>query len=152
MNLRLIGICLVAAVAGGFFAWVLYGLGGGGGGGDDSTEPLPDDSRTPTILAFIPLQVEKLGRGAEGIYGVLDFGVQAQCSLEEFIAAMADAPSPGAFREVREITYNDDGTADVQVVLITESGDVEVTWRLSFLPNGLPKIVEIPGSEECAPA
>lgn len=149
MNIRLIGICLVAAVFGGFFAWALYGL--AGGGGDDSAPPDAENPRTPGIVAFIPLQVEKLGRGAEAIYGVLDIEVQAQCSLEEFIAAMADQPPPGAFRQVKEIKYNDDGTADARIVLITESGDVEVTWKLSFLPNGLPKIVALPGMEECAP-
>ena len=149
MNVRLIGICLAAAVAGGFFAWAIYGL--AGGGGDDSPASSTEDPRTDDILAFIPLQVEKLGRGADAIYGVLAADVQDQCTLDGFIAAMADQPPPGAFRRVEEIKYND-GTADVRIVLIGESADVEVTWRLSFLPNGQPKIVEVPGSEECTPA
>ena len=149
MNARLIGACLFAAVAGGLFAVALYTL--VGGGGDDVADPTPVEARTARIEAFIPLHVEKLGRGADAIYGVLDASVQAQCTIDQFIAVMQGEPPPTAFRRVGDITYNDDGTADVQVVLITDSGDTEVTWRLSFLPNGQPKIVEIPGSKECTP-
>ena len=161
MNLRLIlkwiavvvaswiGVSVAAAVAGGVFAWLLYTL--VAGGGSDTAEAPGEDPRTQYIVSFIPLQVEKLGVGAAGIYGVMDFGVQAECSLEEFVAVMADEPPSGAFREIKDINYNDDGTADVTIVLIEQSGDVEVTWKLSFIANGRPKILALPGSEECTP-
>jgi len=150
VNLKLIGSSVAAAVAGGVFAWVLYTV--AGGGGSDTAEAPTDDPRTEFVLSFIPLQVEKLGLGADRIYGVLDFGVQAECSQDEFSAAMADEPPPGAFRQIKDITYNDDGTADVTIVMITESGDAEVTWKLSFIANGRPKLLELPGSEECTPS
>jgi len=151
MSLRLIGLCVGAAVAGGAFAFLLYTL-VGGGDSDDSTDTVNDDPRTPGVAAFIPQQVEKLQLDPANIYGVMSFDVQAVCTVEQFAADMADEPPPGGFREIKEITYNDDGTADVTIVLIEETGDVEVTWRLEFLPNNLPKIVDIPGMDECIPA
>jgi hypothetical protein len=146
---RLIALCAGAAVAGGLFAWVLYTL---LGGGSDDGGGLPVDDRTQDILAFVPLQVERLGRDPIEVYGNLDMRVQAQCSEEEWQAVMADQPLLPPFREVTNIEYHDDGTADVTFTVIGGGGDREVTWALTFIANGLPKLWEIPGSEECTPA
>jgi hypothetical protein len=146
---KLLAFSVFAAVAGAAFGWALFMLLDNGG---DSTSSATSDPRTAAVLAFLTENVDKLGTtGPSGIYGVVDRSVQARCSKEQWIAAFAGKPLPSALREVKEIVYKDDGTAEVHLVLITPEGDREVVWRLSFLPNNVVKIVEIPGSEACTP-
>jgi hypothetical protein len=122
-------------------------FGGGGDGGED--RGLTSDPRVANIVAFVPVAVERWSlRGPDGLYDVLSQRVKAVCSIEQFGDAMEGESAPAAFRSAKKIEFVD-GVAAVRLVLITADGDVESTWRVEILPNGVVRLLEVPGSEEC---
>jgi hypothetical protein len=149
-GMRIIALNVAAAVAGITLGALLYLTCERGNNSKDAV-PL-DDPRTRTVLAFVPLVVERYALGgAVSLYEFTTEEVREKCSVEEFRTALEGEIVPRSVRWVESVSYNDDGTAEVRSLLVTTEGDVEATWKVEFTTNRIAQILEVPGSEECTP-
>jgi len=124
-----------------------------GGGSDsmsvDEDPGIPSDPRSAKILAFVPGAIERFStNGAGGLYVVMSQKVQAVCSEEQFREALADQSNAANYKSVDRIVFSDD-TADIDLTLTTPAGDAGVTWKAEILANGVVRLLEVPGSDEC---
>jgi hypothetical protein len=110
----------------------------------------PADPAAPRIGGIITAALSSYTTyGPETIYPLLAPEVALVCSQEEFVADMADAGEFGQLRMMKSIDYQGDGTARVNLVIITTEGDVEQTWTMKLGLNNIWKILDVPGMSDC---
>jgi hypothetical protein len=89
-------------------------------------------------------------QGPGGLYPYTAPEVKIKCTAEQFATAVGERNDIGALRSINEVARDgDDATA--KLTLITPSGDMNVDWILRRHETGLWGILEVPGSEACAP-
>jgi hypothetical protein len=118
---------------------------------EDTTTYNPNDARARAIGGSVTSALESLGAsGPEFFYGAMARSVKEICTEEQFVSDFEGIPEQMRLRYVNDIDFQEDGTADVELTLITPDGDVDQEWRMENTTGPGWAILAIPGLEECA--
>jgi hypothetical protein len=116
----------------------------------DSALPETDPQYAP-IAGLIGTAAENYAsQGPAALYPYMASHVKAKCTQDQFVTAVGTRSDVGSLRSIEKVTIDGD-EATATLTLITASGDTEVEWRLKREVTGSWGVLEVPGSERCAP-
>ena len=89
--------------------------------------------------------------GAEGLYDYLSEDVTDACSKEQVAEALAEHEQPTGWKQIKDITFQDEDTAIATVILTYDNERQDEEW--TFVREGASwRIDIIPGLESCESA
>jgi hypothetical protein len=120
---------------------------------DPEATPNPNDPRSAKIGGIITGAIDSLhSYGVEGLYQFMATDVTLICTKDQLAADLADAVLPARLKEIKTIKFDSaSGGADVGITVITNSGDVDQTWKMILAPNGQWRIRSMPAMSDCLP-
>ena len=117
-------------------------------GGDDSQE----DNRITAIEDLSKSAVNSwVANGSSGLYNILHPRIKAECSVDDFEAAMASQPKPTVWRNTKDITFlnEEKSAATATVVIVVDDKDTEQPWSFELEENVRWRVSDLPGLSEC---